>query len=377
MLQFGPSRPRRKPPRWLTLTVPALIAAGVITGVVITVAGGGGKPPPATAPRPALAPGPVTVTRLGHPLLGVRADWDLFALTRPESAFGGDVLVRIQLASGRITRTPLPPLLSSGPVAVLAAPHQVIIRPLDFVPGYLVPDGQPARGLRGTLSHGGMVFPGPRPGQLWAQAARGQSALMSLVGLTGRKLGPVIRVPAGGYWPTAPDGRGYLLIYRHGVAYDARPGGRRRVTAGTVAAVGPARWLAVGCRHRPRCADIVINPVSGTRHLLARRRITVTVPGVISPDGSAAALLQAGPAGRITIHVISLRTGADHGGSVNADPESVGPGTLAWSPDSRWLFAVAAHGKLVAISASTGRARAIGAALPPVSELAVRPAPGG
>ena len=348
-----------------------LVIAGIAAGIVVTVARG--KKPPAAAARPApAAAAPVTVTRLGHALLGERADWDLFALGGSGSALGGDVLVRIQLAAGRITRTAVSPMLSGGPVSFLAGPDNVIIRPLDLVPGYLVPDGQPARNLRAALSHGGMVFPGPRPGQLWAQPAAGRRTRLSLVGPTGRRLGPTIRVPAGGYWPIAADGRGYLLIHWRGAGYDARPGGRRRVTVGTVAAVGPTSLLAVECRHRHRCADIVIDPATGARRLLARRRIDLTVPGVISPDGSTAALFLAGHAGRITLHLLSLNSGADRAVPVNADRHSLSSGSLAWSPDSQWLFAAAAHGKLLAVSVSTGRARGLGAALPPVSQLAVR-----
>jgi hypothetical protein len=200
---------------------------------------------------------------------------------------------------------------------------------------------------------------------------------MSLIGPTGRKLGPAIRVPTGGYWPIAADGRGYLLIHWRGAVYDARPGGWRRVTTGAVAAVGRTRWLAVDCRHRHRCADIVIDSATGARRLLARHRIDVTVPGAISPDGSTAALFLAGHAGKTTIHLLSLISGTDRGVPVDADRQSLSADSLAWSPDSRWLFVAAAHGKLVAVNASTGRARGLGAALPLVSQLTIRAGPAG
>ncbi len=396
VVRFGPARPRRRPPRWIPVAASVLVgagvAAGIAAGVAMTIAHR--TKPTATAPATAAASGtakapapagaaPIVVTRLGRPLLGVRAGWDLFALGQTDSALGqtdsalgGEALVRIQPARGLITRTVIPPLLSSGPVSFLAGPHQVIIRPLDLVPGYLVPDGQPARGLHAALSHGGMVFPGPRPGQLWSQGARGLPALMSLIDPAGRKLGPVIRVPAGGYWPAAPDGSGYLLIHWRGAVYDARPGGRRRVTTGMVAAVGPTRWLATDCGYR-HCTDIVIDPATGARHvlargLLARHRVGLTVPGAISPDGSTAALFLYGARGQITLHLVSLKTGISRGVPVNADRQSLNVSSMAWSPDSKWLFAVAAHGKLVAVRASTGRVRGLGAALPPVSQLAIR-----
>jgi hypothetical protein len=383
-VRFGSLGPRRRwprPPRWLAVAASVLVAAGVIAAGVTVVIRHGTKPPAASAtatatmPATAPAPGVVAVTRLGHRLLGVRAGWELFAL-------GPGEVIRIQFARGRVTRTTVPPLQSSGPVSLLAGPHEAIVRPLDFVPGYLVPDGRAARGLRGALSHGGMVFPGPRPGQVWTLVS---GRAVPLAGFDGGKLGTTIRLPKDGQWVAASDGRGYLLIYRSsGGVYDARPGAVRRITAGTVAAVGPTRWLAVRCRHPHRgCSDVVIDPATGTRRL-GHRRIGLPLPGVISPnglsdlpgvispDGSTAALLRAGAGGTITVHLLSLDSGTDRAVPVHADRESFAPGNMAWSPDSQWLFVIAAHGNLVAVNASTGAVRGLGTALPPVSQLAVR-----
>ena len=47
-------------------------------------------------------------------------------------------------------------------------PHQAIIRPLDNVPGYVVPDGRPARPLTGMLARGDLLLPGPSPAEEWA-----------------------------------------------------------------------------------------------------------------------------------------------------------------------------------------------------------------
>jgi hypothetical protein len=102
---------------------------------------------------------------VGHPLLGVRAGWQLFGLARGRSYPWPGEVVRIQLAAGRITETRFPALLSTGPVTLLAGRHQAIVRPLDYVPGYLVPDGARSVPLRGALQNGGIVSPGPRPGE--------------------------------------------------------------------------------------------------------------------------------------------------------------------------------------------------------------------
>lgn len=357
VLQFGSSRQRRlRLPRWLAPVVVLLIAAGAAVIVVVTAA---------PAKKHPAAHGPVTLTSVGHPLLGVRAGWELFGL-------GSGQVVRIQLAAGRITRTAVPALLSSGPVTFLAGPHQVIIRPLDFVPGYLVPDGQPARQLRGALGHGSTVLPGPRPGQVWVQGMSGQHALMSLVGQDGSKLGAAVPIPANGQWPVISDGRGYLLIHRAGHVYDARPGTRHLITSGAVAAVGPTRWLTVACRRRRHCLDVVIDSVTGARRVLAGPRLSTIVPaGVISPDGSTAALFRV-RAGQATVQLLRLVSGTERAIPVHLDQESFDLGAVAWSPDSQWLFVVTAGRRIVAVSASTGRVRGLGVALPPVSQLAVR-----
>ena len=358
VLEFGsPRQLRWRPPRWLAAVVVLLIAAGVAVIVVVTAA---------PAKKHSAAHGPVTVTSVGHPLLGVRSGWVLFGL-------GPGEVVRIQLAAGRITRTTVPALLSSGPVTFLAGPHQVIIRPLDFVPGYLVPDGQPARMLRAALSRGGTVLPGPRPGQVWVKDVSGQHPLMSLVGQDGGKLGAAIPIPASGQWPVSSDGRGYLLIHRGGHVYDARPGTRHLVTSGAVAAVGPTRWLTVACRRRHHCLDVVIDSVTGARRVLAGPRLSTIVPaGVISPDGSTAALFRVRAGGQATLHLLSLDSGTDHAIPVHPNQEAFGLGAVAWSPDSQWLFVVTADGRIVAVGAKTGRVHGLGIALPRVSQLAVR-----
>lgn len=358
LVQFGSSRQRRwRRPRWLTPVLAVLIAAAVAVAVVAAIPRG---------KKPSVARGPVTVTSVGHPLLGVRAGWQLFGL-------GLSQVIRIQLALGRVTRTTIPALASSGPVFFLAGPHEVIIRPLDFVPGYLVPDGQPASGLRAALSHGGTVLPGPHPGLAWAQAGRRRHPLMSLVRLDGSATGVSIPIPASGYWPVLPDGRGYLLIHHaHGV-YDAGPGGRRLITTGEVAAVGPTRWLTVQCQRRRHCSDVVIDSATWARHTLAGPRLSANAPqGIISPDGATAVIFRVSAAGLTTLHLVSLVDGTDRAVPVRPDPASFDLGAVAWSPDSQWLFMAAVHGNMVAVSASTGRVRGLGVTLPPVSQLTVR-----
>ncbi|HEU5266828.1 MAG TPA: hypothetical protein VFU35_09005, partial [Jatrophihabitans sp.] len=154
--------PVPRPSRWRWRWWVALMVAAVAGVLVVVAAHNRGGPSTATrtvpsrsaAPAPApptsspsvaaVATASVTTIEVGHPLLGITADWQLLGL-------GPGTMLRIDFAHGRISRTTLPTLQSNGPVFFLAAPHAAIIRPLDFVPGYLVPDGQPPRMLTGAL----------------------------------------------------------------------------------------------------------------------------------------------------------------------------------------------------------------------------------
>jgi hypothetical protein len=179
VIQSGRERPPRRPPS------PRLLASLVLVVLVAAVVAvhAGTRRGAAGGPR-----GPVQVTGVGHRLLGVRAAWELFGL-------GPSEVVRIQFARARITQTKFPVLLSTGPVTLLAGPHQAIVRPLDYVPGYLVPDGRIARPLRGVLSSGGVVLPGPRPGEFWMDSGDGAHMSMLLVGPDGNRLGPAAPTP--------------------------------------------------------------------------------------------------------------------------------------------------------------------------------------
>jgi hypothetical protein len=354
VIQSGRERLPRRPPssRLLAPLVLAVLVVAVVAVHAVTRRGGTGGPR-----------GPVQVTDVGHPLLGVRAGWELFGL-------GPSEVVRIQLARARITRTAFPVLQSSGPVTLLAGPHQAIVRPLDYVPGYLVPDGRIARPLRGALSSGGVVLPGPRPGEFWMESGDGAHMSMLLVGPDGNRLGPGVLTPMSSGWPS-PDGRGYLMVQRRAGVYDEGPV-RRFVTSGAIAAVGPAGWLAVECP-QGHCRYLVINPASGSRHFLAGRtpasRSVAPFAGAVSPDGQFAAFVVYGRDDKPFLRLLDLVSCAVLL-SVPVNPDT--SGNAVWSPDGRWLFAVSPDGRLLAINLVTQAVQGIGVSLPPLSELAVR-----
>jgi hypothetical protein len=384
-VQFGSSREprarltarlRRPLARRLVLGIAALAVLAVAAVVVTTTRHPGHHRADVTGPAFAGRPGaqpwwlaarPVVATGTGHRLLGVRSGWELFGA-------GPGVLIRIQWAAGRVTRTTVPALQSTGPVYFVVGPHQAIIRPLDFVPGYLVPDDQPARTLPTALGTAGQAFPGPRPGQVWVQSGFGTGPVMSLVTTSGARIGPSIRLPADAY-DTVPDGRGYLAAGRNGAAYDVRPGGLRLAAAGTLTATGPSAWLVTRCPGARHCAGVVVNPATGTRRVLPGQAVRPDwEPGVTSPDGQYAAVLGSGPDQTAILHLINLSDGSDH--SIAVALATLGSPGLAWSPDSRWLFAATGDGALRVIDPQTGHVRGLGVPLPPVTYLAVRPLPG-
>ena len=172
-------------------------------------------------------------------------------------------------------------------------------------------------------------------------------------------------------WPSA-DGRGYLMVQRRAGVYDEGPGWRRFVTGGAVAAAGPARWLAVQCL-QGHCRYLVINPATGSRHLLAGRapasRSVAPFAGTVSPDGQFAALVVYGRDGKPFLRLLDLVSCAVLL-SVPVNPDA--PGSAVWSPDGRWLFAVSPDGRLLAINPVTQAVQGLGVSLPPLSELAIR-----
>lgn len=377
----GTGRVGRRWPAGVLLALVAVAAAAVIAGLHHGSAPPAARtPPPQTGPvtapsspagRPGRAGGalpPVVVSEVGHPLRWGAADWELFGR-------GAGVVVRIEPALGRVTRTVVPGLLSSGPVSFLATADGVLVRPLDRVPGYAIPDGRPARSLGGLLIGGGPLYPGPRPGQVWVPVDGGSPLRMVLAEVDGRPTGTRVDIPVNNAGPVRPDGAGYLLVTGTGGVYDARPSGLRRITTGALLAVGPTRWLTVDCDDRDRCVLVVTDRVSGARHVLAPSTSDPNVlSGVISPDGKTAAVLRNAPAGP-SLDLINLLTGAERPLPVHADQDGFNDGTLVWSPDSRTLFTVDAGGALLTVDAQTHRVRTVALQLPPLTQLAARRVP--
>jgi hypothetical protein len=373
--------PARQPwPRWFTL---AVAAAGVI--VVVAVLNHGRRAPsaaratsapttqastiptaPGTSAPASLSPSSaVLVTRLGRPLLDTAAGWELIGR-------GDGVLVRIQPAAGRITRTTIPGLLSSGPVYLVAGSDRVVIRPLDNVPGYLVADGKPAHQLPPLLDQG-PVLPGPAPNQIWIAPSDDHEPVMALATLDGVRLAGFIPIPQdSSAFDATSDGAGYLLFTGIGGVYDARPEGLRRITTGALLAVGPTGWLVVECNEHYRCQTVLIGRVDGSRRVVSGEPISRNLTGVISPDGSTAAMLTDSNGSR-GLYLLDLASGERRAVQISVNPDSPDAG-ISFSPDSARLFALTAVGTVAVIDRRTAAVSTLGTPLPVLNQLVLRSA---
>jgi hypothetical protein len=352
IVSFG--RPRKRQGGFGSILLAVLAAAAVLT--VVRQSGGQPHRPPPLA---------VAVTDVGHPVLGVRASWELFGLD-------GSGLVEVQLSRGRIIRTTVPPLQSGGPVFFVAARGEAIIRPLDNVPGYVVPDGRPAQRLTGLLATGGVLLPGPTLTEQWF----GRTSL-NLLGPGGKPVDAHLAAVARAwdpFWVMADGVGGVLLIDSTSQVerYDARPGVLRPVGTQLVA-VGPTTWLGMNCESG-LCQDVVISAATGASRALPGPPVSLTpwssTLGAVAPDGRTAAVIVPTGDETSTLELVSLTSGGQTRVAVPVSGAS--SSHLAWAPDSRWLFVIAANGGLDAVDPHTGRAQDLDLGLSGLSQITIR-----
>jgi hypothetical protein len=97
---------------------------------------------------------------------------------------GRQELVRVEAATGRVTRTYLPHVADVRPDVVPVA-GGVLVHRGDDGRTWLVPDGRPVRAVP-ALERRGPMLPGPDPDQVWLMSGPNPNAPMMLVGLDGR-----------------------------------------------------------------------------------------------------------------------------------------------------------------------------------------------
>jgi hypothetical protein len=330
------------------------------------------SPPSPSSPSPSSPgsspattdPSAVTTVPGGTPLLNVAPNWVLFG-------HGSSSVFRIQLATGQVVSSPIPLLSSDGQSGFIAGPNEVIVQPVDSVPGFAVPDGRPATALPSGFPLGGTALPGPDANHVWTSDPEDNT--MTLIGIDGTATGTRLTVPSQYSTPVA-DGAGYLLFYGTGGIYDLRPSGITRVTTGDLIATGPSAFLTNECDVQFRCFVTAINRSTGAHHTLRATTDQYSSNGIISPDGRTAAVLSGGSnTATGQVQLINMATGANSATPVSLDPNfNYQDGLFVWSPDSKWLFVTNGVGRIYAIDAAANKVTELGVNLGPVSQLALR-----
>ena len=357
--------PRARPWRgWVALA--AVVAALVIVPSRVQ-RGSGPAPiePPQVSPIPtSTTTARVVVPDLGPAILGVTDRWELFAL-------GDNSVTQIQLAAGRITTTYFARLQSTGPVFLVVGPDRAIVKPLDRVPGYVVPDTGPVRELTGLLDRGAPALPAPDPQQVWVGPAGDGPPVMTLTDLDGSRVLATAPLPPGAVAIGATDdGAGHPMVRGAGGSYAARPGGVQRITTGVVVATGPSGWLADECDELGRCTTVGIDRATGGRRVLPLRIDRDGPTGVLSPDGTSAALVVGRQDGGTGLRLADLVAGSDH--DIDVRPAAGSGPTLVWSPDGRWLFVVDDTGHLRAVDPRTREVSEFPGPVPLLRQLTIR-----
>jgi len=285
-------------------------------------------------------------------------------------------VVRLELRSGRMTRTPAPRLAANDRVSFLPTTSGVLVRPVRGVAGYQVPNGKPAEPLPSALGRGGVILPGPEPDQVWISgtsrfSSRGEMLLASLSAGWVRVQASLPAVIAG---PIQSDGAGSYLVVSTGGTYVRVPGGYQRVSTGTVLAASRDRLLSAECDERLQCRHLLVDRRTGSRRpvgLLPTFHAGLALVS-LSPDGRYAAVAYRLGTQSPALHVIDLQKGADR--EVPAAFDAALPiGSVAWSPSSAYLAAVGARGRLVVVAAATARTVPLGAEAPIVAQVASAP----
>ena len=344
----------------------AAVGVGVALGEQLSTSAAHSRPARASISVPPPSDVPPAVVALANPLPGLAADVNVYVRT-PDS------VLRFQFARGRVTSTAVPPLQSTGPVSFLATPDGVLIRPLDLVPGYEVPDEGPVRELPAPPA-GGLVLPGPDVGHYWTADPRRPNAVMDLVSTSGTPAAS-LALPGGLLGPPVSDGSGYLLVNDSLGVLDVRPGGTRLVIAdGVVLAAGADSWLvASGAVGQPWPVTLVTSHPAAQRRLDTELDVLQGEPmGVISPTGRVAAVFDGATAqAGLGLELVDLSAGTARTVGGGVLPGSI-VGSAAFSPDGRWLFVADEYGRLVAVDVRTGQTQRIATASP-VLQVAVRP----
>lgn len=305
---------------------------------------------------------PATQISLGRPLLPGSPPWELVGV----AADNGD-LIRVEPATGRMVRIRLGWTVFTGEARVFAGSDEVLVISPAGQEAVVVEDGAPVRRAPGLAQ--ASPLEGVDQNHVWVPYA----TRIVLTALDGAATRTSVALPAMGplHGGVSEDGGGGLLVSSPaGGVYTAGPDGIRRISVGTVLAVGPVGWLVLECDDRLRCARVLIDRRDGARREVPGLPEGLAVPGRISPDGARAVITRWTQDGQVQ-ELTDLSTGTSRGLGVTAaeNPE----GAAAWSPDGRWLVLLRGeYGSPVVVDACTGTPRVLGVDLPRLAAMDVR-----
>lgn len=318
-------------------------------------------PSPRTDPPASVPPRSREQLRAHTSWLAARTGYTLFVRT-------ADAVYRVRPRGTAMIRTRVPGVRSGGPVSFVPTRHGILIHPWDTVPAYAVPDDGPAHR---SAWRGGVVLPGPDPEHVWTEPSAQRR--LTLTDAAGRHASATMRIPGPYVQLAAADGQGYAIVSSTGGVYSLRPGGTNRIANGRLLAVGPTRVIVSQCDPHAVCHATLLDASFATVRSLPAISLQRELPsGAISPDGTVAAMVDGYTRRLSLVNLDTGRTAARTGLVLSGSP-----GGLAFSPDSRWLFAVDTDGRAHAVDVRTGKVRDLLPRIHGILQLAVRPsAPG-
>ncbi len=350
---------RRQRLWWLLLIVVMAMVAAVAVVVIRTVAAprGPGEPTPATrspsapqSPTPRSPPGdPQVVRPASGPVLDHVSTGSLVVQTAA-------AIYWIDLGRGSVTRTRTPELTEHA--AFLAGSNWVVFKPINGSNGTFVVNGERARSLAGMLREDGWVYLDDRDSMWFVpdEMPASHRITATRIDVNGRRVGSDrIRLPLG--QGAANDMAGNLMVTNPGGFYEATPGGTHRLGKGLLVAASRRFALSWACDERSRCTAIRLDRANGRSIELGKAGdslLDLYQSGTL--DGAEAGSNSLSPDGRIAALSLPYSQSRNGWPAVTVDLETgkvtklpgwltdTNPNTqFAWSPNSRYLFAITDH----------------------------------
>lgn len=335
--------------RWRDL---AVVAVGAAVVVAILLAGGGSKAERVAPTTTTSTTVPVTTTTALLPSLQLGSPSGVRLLVTSERG-----VVLVELDTG--LRTLVSPSRRSS-YAALA--HGVVAQ-----------DGKGIEYLSDSLEQPGVLFgtadvvvPSPRVDRMWLVGYGSANATVREVDTTGAVTAGPFAIPSAGVINATDDA--LVTSIDGAVELFDRQGHSRNLGNGEVVTAGADSVVVSDCDVTP-CALSVIDVHTGARTSIPDFEAPDHVPnpsGRVSPDGRAAAVYEkAGDS--VQVRLVDLASGRTL--ATGLPLGSGGPALLAWSRDSKWVFA--ANGQAIHALRVDGDTRLIDLAdLAPANSLA-------